>query len=181
LGDRGRTTSATAAKAGLTRALAGWVSEQLPGFPFTSIHVNVDSQAGIHIDEANTGMAAVWAGGEFRGGRLLVIPPDFQPFAVPVEQQWAFLNPFTAHAVKGWVGHRISLVAYWRDASSLPGYEKRFLRSLGFQLEAAGDRAFMALPGACPSKAAGLQHVAACRYTPAHVWAQAADQMRTGK
>ena len=121
LGDRGRATSATTAKAGLTRALAGWVSQQLPGFPFTSIHVNIDSQAGIHIDEANTGMAAVWAGGDFRGGRLIVIPPDYQPMAVSVDQQWAFLKPFTAHAVEGWVGRRISLVACWRDTRSLPG------------------------------------------------------------
>jgi hypothetical protein len=139
----------------------------------------VDTQAGIHIDEANSGLAAVWADGDFRGGRLIVIPPNFQPQIVCVRQRWAFLQPFTAHAVEKWTGDRISVVAYWRDPQTIPAHEERFLRSLGFQLEISGTHSFTALPGACADKAAALQHVSSCRHTPVHVWAQAADHALT--
>ena len=65
--------------AGLTTALAHWVRKELPQFPFSSIHVNLDSQHGLHVDDANDGLAAIVALGPFEGGRLLVIPPTSEP------------------------------------------------------------------------------------------------------
>jgi hypothetical protein len=111
-------------------------------------------------------VAAVWAWGDFRGGRLLTLPQFAEPFLTDVKEKWAFLNPCTAHAVEAWEGHRISLIAYWRDAGPLPEYDRGFLRSLGFELDRRQASKFPGVPGACGCRDSALQHVALCRRFP---------------
>jgi hypothetical protein len=115
--------------------------------------MNLDSQHGLHVDDANDGLAAIVALGPFEGGRLLVIPPSSEPRLYDLQGKWVVLEPLTAHGVESWRGTRASLVAYWRDPSRCLRHDYNFLLTMGFALEKNRDWHTRAVPGPCRDRA----------------------------
>ena len=55
------------------------VRDAHPLLHFSSMQINVNTRAVLHVDKGNIGMSAVMAMGRYAGGQLFTLTPDAEP------------------------------------------------------------------------------------------------------
>merc|ERR1719191_845880 len=146
----------------LVRVLCRFMSEQEPGFEFTTVQINKNFACSRHKDGNNDGDSRLIALGNFVGGQLVV----WEPGNVRTEETkdvWVSFDGNNYHEVQPYIGDRISLVFF---RLGLPSQEKMLpetaecLKRLGFRVPPrAGARADP--PAAAKAKASPAPKTAA--------------------
>lgn len=123
----------------LARLLCAWARRELPSFEFTSIQVNKDCAAALHVDSNDAGSSYIIGLGKYVGGQLWI--GDGPPLGrlVDLRGRWCYLDGNLPHRVLPFRGRRYTVVFFSRvkggDVGKDP--ESRFARALlglGFPL-----------------------------------------------
>eukprot|EP00931_Biecheleriopsis_adriatica_P047490 TRINITY_DN27385_c0_g1_i1.p1 TRINITY_DN27385_c0_g1~~TRINITY_DN27385_c0_g1_i1.p1 ORF type:complete len:407 (-),score=81.30 TRINITY_DN27385_c0_g1_i1:90-1280(-) len=132
-GNKVELTSKTRAYPHTTRLLAAYAQKYRPGFPFTSINVNVNWAARPHVDKGNLGSSLITALGNFKKGELfyedengdtesLRLAEDVggryrkgstvRGYNVQIKGRWLTFDGNKLHYANKFSGDRCSLVYY---------------------------------------------------------------------
>jgi len=137
---RGPTQSTiTRQKPLITMLLCDFVRWEVPGFEFTSIQVNKDYAAALHVDKNDAGNSIIIGLGDYSGGELWVDDGSCSGHCLDVRDTWHRLEGHTPHEVMPFKGRRYTLVYFTRERGGDIGADTtsrmtRRLRDLGFQL-----------------------------------------------
>lgn len=121
----------------LSKLLCAFAHKELPGFTFTSIQVNKDYAAAMHVDKNNDGTSYIIGLGPYTGGRLWIDDGSFTGRSIDLRGQWFCFDGNMPHCVLPFRGHRYTLVYFNRKNSHDVLVNPRYL-SLASQLRALG-------------------------------------------
>ncbi|CAE8609961.1 unnamed protein product [Polarella glacialis] len=151
----------TKARPNLTSFLARFIAQYFPDFAYTTIQLNRNCAARLHVDSNNYGPSCIIAVGDYTGGHLWVYDEEDgdceivldQPLkgwrhlkvgcvlkgrCVSIKDRWHRFNGNFPHMVLPFEGHRTSLVYFAsKDWPKMPLAETRRLAELGFTVPAA--------------------------------------------
>lgn len=132
----------------LARLLTDFVKHEVPDFEFTSIQVNKDYAAALHVDKNNAGTSMIIGLGDYSGGQLWIDEGGRFGRVVDLRNRWFKFDGNIAHGVLPFRGRRYTLVYFTRSALHGGRVGERHdcrdakrLSSLGF-----------ALPRVCPKE-----------------------------
>lgn len=125
----------------LARLLCEFVRHERPGFRFTSIQVNKDYAAALHVDKNDAGDSRIIGLGDHQGGWLWVADGSHEGLGrvVDLHETWFAFDGNLAHKVLPFTGRRYTLVFFSRvrggDVGARPqSAHAKLLLGLGFPL-----------------------------------------------
>jgi hypothetical protein len=142
----------------LSWLLTDFMRQQYPDFQYTSIQLNKDYAAKLHIDGHNNGLSCALAHGDYDGGELWIFDPDGD-YEVEVTEkiprttykigtklkgkryningQLLFFDGCKPHMVLPFTGHRTSIVFYTaKGYEKTPKSEVEKIKAVGFDFPA---------------------------------------------
>lgn len=159
---------ATKEHSGLASLLCAFAQQELPGVRFTSIQVNKDYRATLHVDKNNLGPSWIIGLGDYTGGRLWIDDDSKAGRAVDIHgSHWFQFDGNRPHCVLPFRGRRFTLVYFTychpKVRVGVPLWVQRRLAGLGFPLppEAGSPPPLGAV--AAPSPDETRQRLAAAR------------------
>jgi len=162
-------SAATRHRPGLARLLCSFARKEIPDFHFTSIQVNKDYQAAMHVDKNNLGPSWIVGLGNYTGGWLWMDTHGEMGHATDVRRKWLKFDGRKPHCVTPFRGRRYTLVFFTysnpQKSTSLSRQEEKYLRALAFPLPAQvcsnrASAASVSRPLPCPTMS-----VQAARYS----------------
>eukprot|EP00427_Karlodinium_veneficum_P026883 CAMPEP_0169210182 /NCGR_PEP_ID=MMETSP1016-20121227/15075_1 /TAXON_ID=342587 /ORGANISM="Karlodinium micrum, Strain CCMP2283" /LENGTH=384 /DNA_ID=CAMNT_0009287699 /DNA_START=31 /DNA_END=1185 /DNA_ORIENTATION=- len=142
------TSRATRERPNLAKLLTAFVKHEVPDFEFTSIQVNKDYAAALHVDKNNAGTSMIIGLGDYSGGQLWIDDGGQYGRIVDLRNRWFKFDGNNAHGVVPFRGRRYTLVYFTRSATmggsvgeNPESGDAQRLSDLGF-----------ALPRACPEE-----------------------------
>jgi len=129
---------ATRKHARLASVLCTFARQELPGVQFTSIQVNKDYRAALHVDKNNLGPSWIIGLGNYSGGRLWMDNGSRVGRAVDIRGRWLEFDGNQPHCVLPFHGRRYTIVYFTYCHPKLcrpvlPWVQER-LAGLGFPL-----------------------------------------------
>lgn len=125
----------------LCRLLCSFAQKELPGFHFTSIQVNKDYAAELHVDKKDAGDSRIIGLGPYRGGQLWVDDGSHggKGRVANVKGRWLGFDGNLPHKVLPFTGRRYTLVFFsklrgWNVGLDPCSKHGKMLRDLGFPL-----------------------------------------------
>ncbi|CAJ1446524.1 unnamed protein product [Effrenium voratum] len=142
---KGATVSAaTRLRPALTALLCRFARQELAGFEFTSIQVNKDYKAAMHVDKNNLGPSFILGLGDYSGGWLWIDDGSNLGHAKNIRRRWFKFDGTKPHCVTPFCGRRYTLVFFTYSnpqmVTSLSEKEESRLCQLGFPLPAEAAR-----------------------------------------
>jgi hypothetical protein len=113
-----------------TRLLVAWGLKHLPeGFDFTSITLNRNYEAALHVDKNNVGPSSIVGLGNYSGGELWVNGSG----ALDVKRKWRTFDGCSFHATLPFTGTRYTVIYFTaRSWPGINGVDRSSMESLGF-------------------------------------------------
>eukprot|EP00927_Polykrikos_kofoidii_P017600 TRINITY_DN18038_c0_g3_i1.p1 TRINITY_DN18038_c0_g3~~TRINITY_DN18038_c0_g3_i1.p1 ORF type:complete len:869 (+),score=174.94 TRINITY_DN18038_c0_g3_i1:308-2608(+) len=102
----------------LSKLLCDFIRHEKPGFHFTSIQINKDYGAALHVDKNNAGTSVIIGFGPYTGGELWIDDGSSTGRAVDLHGRWLTFDGTQPHAVLPFVGRRYTLVFFTRSLGS---------------------------------------------------------------
>eukprot|EP00929_Paragymnodinium_shiwhaense_P036234 TRINITY_DN19445_c0_g1_i2.p1 TRINITY_DN19445_c0_g1~~TRINITY_DN19445_c0_g1_i2.p1 ORF type:complete len:487 (-),score=130.97 TRINITY_DN19445_c0_g1_i2:376-1836(-) len=136
----------------LTRLLAAFGRQELPSdATFTSIQVNKDYGAALHVDGNNRGPSWIIGLGDYSGGQLWLHPHEASRAGrcVDLKGRWFTFDGRRPHRVLPFEGRRYTLVYFTYRHPKVPrlnAWATQRVSSLGFPLPAAAEQAIAPPP-----------------------------------
>ncbi|CAK9031953.1 Protein kinase domain-containing protein [Durusdinium trenchii] len=131
-------SSATRSRPSITSLLCRFAQQELPGFEFSSIQVNKDYKAAMHVDKNNLGPSFILGLGDYSGGWLWLDDGSKVGRVKNIRNRWFKFDGRKPHCVTPFSGRRYTLVFFTysnpKMATALSAKEERYLQQLGFPL-----------------------------------------------
>lgn len=131
-------SAATRWRPSTTSLLCRFAQQELPGFEFSSIQVNKDYKAAMHVDKNNLGPSYIIGLGDYSGGWLWLDDGSKLGRAKNIRNKWFKFDGRKPHCVTPFSGRRYTLVFFTysnpKMATALSQKEQLYLRELGFPL-----------------------------------------------
>jgi len=120
----------------LTRMLCDFARREVPTHHFTSIQVNKDYMAALHVDKNNVGLSWIIGLGQYQGGRLWIADGSSTGLAVDVRERWFRFDGAAPHLTLPFRGRRYTIIYFTHSCptsgSSCATRLELELRRLGF-------------------------------------------------
>lgn len=131
-------SAATRWRPSTTSLLCRFAKQELPDFEFSSIQVNKDYKAAMHVDKNNLGPSFIIGLGDYSGGWLWLDNGSKLGYAKNIRNKWFKFDGRKPHCVTPFSGRRYTLVFFTysnpKMATALSQKEQAYLRQLGFPL-----------------------------------------------
>eukprot|EP00931_Biecheleriopsis_adriatica_P010486 TRINITY_DN11155_c0_g1_i1.p1 TRINITY_DN11155_c0_g1~~TRINITY_DN11155_c0_g1_i1.p1 ORF type:complete len:371 (-),score=51.23 TRINITY_DN11155_c0_g1_i1:22-1134(-) len=130
----------------LARLLCAFARHELPSFRFTSIQVNKDYAAELHVDKYDAGDSRIIGLGDYTGGQLWVDDGGHggRGRVANLHGRWLGFDGNLPHKVLPFKGRRYTLVYFSKirgcDVGATSSEHARFLLDLGFPLPQQAPR-----------------------------------------
>lgn len=96
----------------LAALLCAFARQERPGMRFTSVQVNKDYGAAMHVDRNNRGTSWIFGLGDYSGGRLWIDDGSSTGNAVDLRNSWFTFDGNRPHCVLPFTGRRYTLVFF---------------------------------------------------------------------
>ena len=156
----------------LCRLLCDFARRELPGFHFTSIQVNKDYAAELHVDKKDAGDSRIIGLGPYRGGQLWVDDGSHagKGRVADIRGRWLGFDGNLPHKVLPFEGRRYTLVFFsklrgWSVGLQPESPHATALFSLGFPLPTRQPHLKDFLPGEERLKRARARYEDFCAHT----------------
>ena len=155
----------------LCRLLCAFAQKELPGFRFTSIQVNKDYAAELHVDKKDAGDSRIIGLGSYTGGQLWVDDGSHGGLGrvANVKARWLGFDGNLPHKVLPFEGRRYTLVFFSKIRGWSVGlkdtHHAKLLRELGFPLPDTQPSVKSLMPSSALLQRASSRYEVFCSHT----------------